>query len=204
MIVRRLGLVDYPEALRIQEDLVESGTAALLLLRHPPVVTAGRQADLADLRVTPEELARRGVGLCQTGRGGQLTYHGPDQLVAYPVLDLQARGRPDLHRYLRDLEEVGIRVLADYGLSGLRVQGRTGVWVRGNKLAAIGVRVRRWVAFHGIALNVGPDLSGFDLIVPCGIRDAGVTSLAAELGHAPPMEEVEDRFERHFRDVFGF
>ncbi len=205
MIVRRLGLVDYQAAQQLQSQLVEQRKQGLientlLLLRHPPTITVGSQGQLEDLLVSREELGRRGVELHPTNRGGQLTFHGPEQLVAYAIFDLS--GRADLHRYLRDLEQVVIDLLETYALQGERVAGRTGIWVGGRKICALGVRVSRWVTSHGLALNVGPELSGFELIVPCGIRDAGVTSLARELGCTPPLEQVEQRLEDTFRARF--
>lgn len=196
--VRRLGTVGYAAAQELQrrlvrerqEDLIDD---LLLLVEHPPVVTLGKADSLQFLRVPPETLEERGVELHASDRGGEITFHGPGQMVAYPILKLD-EDRRDLHRYLRDLEEVGIALLADYGLKGCRVPGRTGVWVDGEKVAAIGVRASRWVTSHGIAVNVGEDLSGFELIVPCGLADAGVGSLARLLGRTPPMEEVQERF----------
>jgi lipoyl(octanoyl) transferase len=205
--VRRLGLIGYEAGQQLQSQLVEQRKQGLicdtlLLLRHTPTITVGSQGQLEDLLVSREELDRRGVELHVTNRGGQLTYHGPQQLVGYAIFDLAAGDRADLHRYLRDLEQVVLDLLATYELTGERVSGRTGIWVRGQKICALGVRVSRWVTSHGLALNVGPELSGFELIVPCGIRDAGVTSLARELARTPPMEEVEQRLEDAFRARF--
>lgn len=207
--VRRLGVVSYEDGLSMQADLVARRKAdeipdTLLLLEHPPVVTLGvkTRQKRDNVRATDEELASQGVALFETGRGGDVTYHGPGQLVGYPILDLKP-DRQDAHRYVRDLEEVLIRLCADYGITAGRVEGLTGVWVGDEKIAAIGVRLSRWVTSHGFALNVSTDLSHFGLIVPCGIVDRGVTSLERVLGTAPPMADVEDRVVTHLADVFG-
>jgi lipoyl(octanoyl) transferase len=208
LIVQRLGVTPYGEASALQEGLVVErrlGASAdrLLLLEHPHVVTLGvrahgrRDAVLA----SDDELARRGAPLVESRRGGDATYHGPGQLVGYPILDLNP-DRRDVHRYVRDLEEVLIRAAADFGVAATREAGLTGVWVGREKLAAIGVRISRWITSHGFALNVDPDLSFFDLIVPCGIPDRGVTSLAQLLGAPPPMEEVAGAVVRRFCEVF--
>jgi lipoyl(octanoyl) transferase len=205
--VRRLGLVPYAEGLELQRALVEDRKAGripdiLLLLQHPHVVTIGVKKDgRSHIIATPEQLSSRGVEVFETGRGGDVTYHGPGQLVGYPILDLNP-DRRDVHRYVRDLEEVMIRVCAGYGLSADRIKGLSGAWIRDEKIGAIGVRISRWVTSHGFAFNVTTDVEFFNLIVPCGIADRGVTSLAAQLGRVPDMTEVEDRFEEHFAAVF--
>jgi lipoyl(octanoyl) transferase len=206
--IRRLGLVPYADALALQRTLVEDrrrGRIAdvLLLVEHPHVLTLGVRGDggRSHILVTPEALASRGMEVHETGRGGDITYHGPGQIVGYPIIDLQP-DRRDVHRYVRDLEDVLIRTAADYGIDGTRVAGLTGVWVGREKLAAIGVRIARWITSHGFALNVTTDLDYFDLIVPCGIADRGVTSLARLLGRAVDRREAEDRIAAHFRDVF--
>lgn len=186
-MVRRLGLVPYEEAIELQQEVVEQRQRdeipdTVLLLRHPPIITVGSRGDLKDVLMPGD------IPVVETKRGGQVTYHGPDQLVAWAIMRVT-----DLHKHLRFLEQVVIDVLQNYGLKGERVEGRTGVWVGGNKICAIGVRASRWVTSHGLALNVGPDLSAFERIVPCGITDAGVTSLNQELGHTPP--DPEARFE---------
>lgn len=205
---RRLGLVPYRDALELQRELVDDRKAGrlpdtLLLLEHPHVVTLGvRKGGAANIIATPERLGELGVEVFETGRGGDVTYHGPGQLVAYPILDLRP-DRQDVHCYVRDLEEVMIRLCADFGIAASRVSGMSGAWVGGDKIGAVGVRISRWVTSHGIALNVNTDLDYFKLIVPCGIADRGVTSLAQLTGRAHSLADIEDRFERHFRDVFG-
>jgi lipoyl(octanoyl) transferase len=206
--VRRLGLVTYADALALQRELVEERRAnripdRLLLLEHPHVVTLGVRArgPTANIVVPVETLAARNVELFETGRGGDVTYHGPGQLVGYPILDLHP-DRCDVHRYVRDLEEVLIRVCNDYGLHATRVPGMTGAWIESEKIAAIGVRISRWITSHGFALNVNTDLSYFDLIVPCGIAGKGVTSLECLLGHPLSMEEVMRKTAFRFAEVF--
>ncbi|HOH49239.1 MAG TPA: lipoyl(octanoyl) transferase LipB [Candidatus Hydrogenedentes bacterium] len=201
------GPVPYGDAFEIQRarrDAVERGEApdTVFLLEHAPVITLGRKADAAHVLAPPEKLKDLGVALVPSDRGGDVTYHGPGQMVAYPVLDLRRR-RCSVQWYLRSLEEALIRLLADYGITADRLEGHTGVWVGNEKIAAVGVGIRQWVTFHGVALNVAPDWGHWSLIVPCGIRDRGLTSMARLLGHAPPMTEVMDRFERAFLDVFS-
>ena len=205
--VRRLGLVAYADALAFQRQLVQERRAEaipdqLLLVEHPPVLTLGVRGDggRSHILATPDALASRGIEVFETGRGGDITYHGPGQIVGYPIVNLKP-DRCDVHGYVRDLEEVLIRVAADYGITGRRIDGLTGVWVGEEKLAAIGVRISRWVTSHGFALNHRTDLSHFGLIVPCGIADRGVTSLA-ELGCRAERFEVEERIAHHFGEVF--
>jgi lipoyl(octanoyl) transferase len=178
--VRRLGLVPYAEALALQRTLVEERKAdrvpdLLLLLQHPPVITLGVKDDggRAHIVAPPERLAQLGVDVHEAGRGGDVTYHGPGQVVGYPILDLKP-DRCDVHRYVRDLEEVMIRACADRGVQATRVKGLTGVWIGGQKIGAIGVKISRWVTSHGFAFNVSTDLSHFGLIVPCGLVEQGV------------------------------
>jgi lipoyl(octanoyl) transferase len=210
--VQRLGLVDYQAALDLQQTLVERRKRGeipdqLLLLEHPDVITLGVKTrhDRSHVLETPESLASKGVALFETGRGGDVTYHGPGQLVGYPIFDLKP-DRCDVHRYVRDLEEALIRAVAVFGITAGRVQGLTGIWVgdagREAKLAAICVRISRWVTSHGFALNVNTDLSRFGLIVPCGISDRGVTSMERLLGRRIPMAEVEDAVIRAVHAVF--
>ena len=201
-----LGRLGYDDALRLQaeiaslrlEGLIEN---TLLLLEHPPVLTLGRNASRANVLASDELLAERGVALHEINRGGDVTYHGPGQLVSYPILDLRP-DRQDVHRYVRDLEEVMIRLSADYGLPAARIAGLSGTWIGDGKIGAVGIRISRWITSHGIAFNVNTDLSYFDLIVPCGIADKSVTSLERELGREVAMSEVEDRFAERFAEVF--
>ena len=212
MEVRRLGRLEYAAGLELQKRLVEQrkrGEIAdqLLLLEHPHVITLGvrNRTDRSHVLESEESLASQGVALFETGRGGDVTYHGPGQLVGYPIIEL-AQDRRDVHRYVRDLEAVLIRAVSEFGIDARRVPGLTGIWVGPEgaeaKLAAIGVRISRWVTSHGFALNVTTDLSRFGLIVPCGITDRGVTSMERLLGHPVPMDEVEDAVIRAFQAVF--
>lgn len=205
---RHLGTVPYGEGLELQKDLVVQRRAGkvpdqLLLLEHPHVITLGTSSHSENIITTEEDRRLLGIELFETGRGGDVTYHGPGQLVGYPILDLKP-DRCDLHRYVRDIEEVLIRALAKFGLECDRVEGLTGVWIGGEKVAAIGVRVSSgWITSHGFALNVNTDLAFFDTIIPCGIRDHGVTSMERALGHAVSMEEVAGVVAEAFGEVFG-
>jgi lipoyl(octanoyl) transferase len=205
--IRILGRLPYQEALALQRTLVEERRAdrvgdVLLLVEHPPVLTLGVRGDggRSHVLASPEFLASRGIEVCETGRGGDVTYHGPGQIVGYPVIDLKP-DRCDVHRYVRDLEEVLIRAVSDFGIQATRIPGLTGVWVGQDKLAAIGVRIARWVTSHGFALNVSTNLEEFGLIVPCGIADRGVTSLA-RLGRGAERALVEASIVKHFCAVF--
>jgi lipoyl(octanoyl) transferase len=207
--IRRLGRVPYGEALALQRALVEERRQGLvgdllLLLEHPHVLTLGVRGDggRTHILATPGTLAERGIDVQETGRGGDITSHGPGQIVGYPIVDLKP-DRCDVHRYVRDLEEVLIRTAGDYGVDASRVDGLTGVWVGREKLAAIGVRIGRWITSHGFAFNVSTDLDYFNLIVPCGIADRGVTSLERLLGRPVNVSEAEDRIAHHFRQVFN-
>jgi lipoyl(octanoyl) transferase len=207
LVVSRLGRVPYARSLEIQAALVADRQARrvhdhLLLLEHDPVFTLGRNARRENVLFPAQALRSRGFEVFETGRGGDVTYHGPGQVVGYPILDL-APDRCDVHRYVRDLEEVMIRTCADYGVRAVRVEGLTGTWVGDDKIGAIGVRIARWVTSHGFAFNVATDLSAFDLIVPCGIRGRGVTSLERRLGRPVLLAEAMDRLARHFATVFG-
>ena len=209
-----LGRVPYAEALALQEARVaevRAGRAgdALLLLEHPPVITLGRSARPENLLQRPDALAELGVELHEIARGGDVTWHGPGQLVGYAILDLQARGRADVHRFLRDLESGLIDALEKLGLAAEIRSGMTGVFVAPSapprKIASIGVGLRGWVTWHGFALNVDPDLAGFDAIVPCGLQGVEMTSIARELGEtaaadlpARSREAVADAFVRRF------
>ena len=204
---RWLGSVPYLDAVDLQRDLVERRREGLvvdqlLLLEHPHVITKGSAADSANILVDPEERRELGVELFESGRGGDVTYHGPGQIIGYPILDLKP-GRKDIHQYLRDLEEVLIRALATFGVEGSRVAGQTGVWTAAGKIGAIGVRVSSgWITSHGFALNVNTDLSYFRTIVPCGISDRGVTSLERLLGRRIPIGPVITAIGSAFEEVF--
>ncbi len=197
----------YADALALQRALVSERQAQrvddlLLLVEHPPVLTLGVRGDggRSHILATDAALAARGIEVFETGRGGDVTYHGPGQIVGYPIVDLNP-DRRDVHRYVRDVEEVLIRVAADFGVTAGRVDGLTGVWVGPDKLAAIGVRISRWVTSHGFALNVATNLDDFGLIVPCGIADRGVTSFA-KLGLTVDPSELEVRIVERFAEVF--
>ncbi|MFQ3582135.1 MAG: lipoyl(octanoyl) transferase LipB [Chloracidobacterium sp.] len=202
-----LGVVDYAAGLTMQEQLVAQRRQGvipdtLLLLEHPPVITLGRAAKAQHVVAPAAVLESQGMAVYETGRGGDVTYHGWGQLVGYPILDLNP-DRRDIRRYMRDLEEALIRALAEYGISAGRVSGLTGVWVAGErKIAALGVRVSRWITSHGFALNVTTRLDDFNFIVPCGIADKAVTSLAHETGASPSLDEVGARVSHHLGQVF--
>jgi len=207
LAVRRLGRIRYTEGLALQAQVVADRQAAripdtLLLLEHDPVFTLGQNAKRENVLASPEALRARGFDVEETGRGGDVTYHGPGQLVAYPIVDLNP-DRRDVHRYLRDLEDVMIRTCADYGLAAERAEKMTGVWIAGKKAGAIGVRIARWVTSHGLALNVSTDLTAFRHIVPCGLHGRDVTSIEQELGRAVPIAEVMERLTAHFAAVFS-
>jgi lipoyl(octanoyl) transferase len=196
--VRRLGRVEYQDGIAMQKLLVEArarGLApdTLLLLEHPPVITLGRGAQSRNILWPPQALAARGFEVFETDRGGDVTYHGPGQVVGYPILDLKP-DRKDVRKYVASLEEIMIRVAAEYGVAAHRVAGRIGVWTAAGKLGAIGVHISRWITSHGFAFNVRTDLTDFSAIVPCGIDDASVASLRSLLADAPPVHEVEDVF----------
>ena len=206
--VRRLGVVRYRDALALQQALVEERRAGrapdlLLLLQHPPVITLGVRGDggRSHIVASDDRLAELGVEISETGRGGDVTYHGPGQIVGYPILDLRP-DRCDVHRYVRDVEDVMIRTCADYGVDARRIDGLTGAWVGDRKIGAIGVRISRWITSHGFAFNVDTDLDYFKLIVPCGLAGRGVTSLEDLLGRRIPLEEVEESLAGHCGAVF--
>lgn len=205
-----VGRAAYGPTLGLQERLLERVKAApderayLVLVEHdPPVITLGRGSRDGHVLASPERLAAEGIELAESSRGGDVTYHGPGQLVGYPIVRLDLHGR-DVHRYLRDLEEALIRCLARFGVAAGRRAGFTGVWVGRAKVAAIGVAVRRWITYHGFALNVAPNLGHFGLIVPCGIRDRGVTSLRDLLGREVAVAEVKGPLVECVVEVFGF
>lgn len=201
------GVLPYGDAVSLQEEvhrrrLAGAAPDVLLLLQHPPVITLGRSARAENLLGAPGLLAERGIELHEAARGGDVTYHGPGQLVGYPIISLDDLGR-DVHRYVRLLEEALMRFLAGYELIGERVAGRTGVWVGAEKVAAIGVGVRRWISWHGFALNCSTDLEQFRWIVPCGISDAGVTSMSKLLQRSFEPGEAAESLPGILADVFG-
>ena len=210
-----LGRIDYAAGLAVQQQLVELVHAGrtgntLLLLEHPPVLTLGRNAHRENIVADEDQLVRRGVTVHEINRGGDVTYHGPGQLVGYPIIDLRSfEPRLGVVEYVRRLEEVLIRTCGDCGVPAQRIAGRTGVWTLGGgsiqekKVAAIGVHVSRGITSHGFALNVSADLRDFDLIVPCGIADRGVTNLADEADGQATMEQVSHLVARQFGRVFG-
>jgi lipoyl(octanoyl) transferase len=205
--VQRLGRLSYADGLEVQARLVAERQAGripdtLLLLEHAPVFTLGRNARREHLLLDEAELRARGFEVFECGRGGDVTYHGPGQVVGYPIIDLSP-DRRDVHRYCRDLEEVMIRTCSDYAVPASRVTGLTGAWVGDAKIGAIGVRLSRWVTSHGFAFNVATDLAPFGMILPCGIRGRGVTSLERLLGRPAPLDEVMARLAAHLAAVFG-
>jgi lipoyl(octanoyl) transferase len=204
--VEQLGLVDYAYGLRLQRERVAARKAGvipdtLLLLEHPHVYTLGRNAKRENLLISAEQLSAQGAQVFEIDRGGDVTYHGPGQLVGYPIMDL-GQHRRDIAWYMRCLEEVFIAVAGEYGIQAGRLTGAPGVWVGNDKLVAMGVHISRWVTSHGFAFNVNTELRYYDWIVPCGLRDRGVTSLEKLLGHRVAMEEVAERVVRQFGRVF--
>ncbi len=205
--VYQLGCIGYREAYQLQTDLVDRRindgiTDTLLLLEHPPTITVGKSGKSENILTSQRELKKRGIPLFFSDRGGDVTYHGLGQLVVYPIISLKNRER-DLRRYVYDLEEVVIRALGDFGIVAARDESHRGVWASDKEIAAIGLRVRKWVTMHGIALNVNTDLEPFSLINPCGFTDRGVTSMVALLSRDVPMVEVTERILFHFSQVFS-
>jgi lipoate-protein ligase B len=203
LLYKDLGRMDYPAALEYQQRLVEakqrqSSPDVLLFVEHPHVYSLGRGGKAANV------LAPKDVPVYRTSRGGDVTYHGPGQLVVYPIIDLRSKLRKDVHRYVRNLEQSAILTLADFGIAAVRRPPYTGIWIEDRKIAAIGVAVRRCVTYHGLALNVNSDLAYFQRIVPCGLAWADVTSMAQELGAEQSMERVRDSFLHHFTELFGY
>ena len=225
---RDLGLIGYQEAWDLQEQLLRDNIALkaaaraagdtdpasvattnhFLFVEHPHVYTLGKSGDISNVLISEEDRNAKGISFFHTNRGGDITYHGPGQIVGYPIIDLE-KYYTDIGRYLRNLEEVIIRVMAHYGLKGERSKGETGVWLdpevpgRERKICAMGVRCSRWVTMHGFAFNVNTDLSYFDHIIPCGIKNKQVTSLEKELGYALPLEEVKGVVREEFLSMFG-
>ena len=204
--VYQLGQVAYREAYRLQTDLLSrriNGDIGdtLLLLEHPPTITVGKSGRVENILVSPAELAEKGIPLFFVDRGGDVTYHGPGQLVGYPIIDLKNRGK-DLHQYVHNREEAVIRTLDDFGIRGGRDRSHRGVWVKQREIAAIGLRVSKWVTVHGFALNIDADLAPFSLINPCGFSDRGATSMAEVLGREIAMTAVTERLMARFAEVF--
>jgi len=204
--LHRLHVVTYENGLKLQQTLVELRQRdeiadQLLLLEHPPVITLGRGGDASNLLAPPQLLAEQRVRFFETTRGGDITYHGPGQIVGYPILHL-GEGNRDVRKYVTKLEEVLIRTVAEYGITAERLDGKRGIWVGSNKIAAIGVRIARWVTSHGWALNVSTNLDHFRFITPCGIHGMGVTSIERELGRAVPVEEVREVLAAKFAAIF--
>ncbi len=202
-----LGNLDYAEAFTLQKDEVERvqasrGGERLYFVEHPHVISVGRNADGSALLAAPDFLAQRGVSVANTDRGGDATYHGPGQLVGYPILALEDDQR-DIRRYVFDLEEVLLRTLLSFGVRGRRHAEHRGAWIADRKIASLGIRISRWVTMHGFALNVSTDLDYFKLIHPCGIVGCEMTSLEKELGAAPPMDDVKATFAGHFGAIFN-
>jgi len=205
--VHDLGTLDYADALALQRRAVErlqtTGEGQVLyLLEHPHVITRGRNACASTLLAGPDLLAQRKVSLFETDRGGDVTYHGPGQLVGYPILRLES-GMRDIRRYVRDVEETIIRALHDFSIAAHRHSAHRGVWVGDRKIASVGIRISRWVTCHGFALNVNTDLSYFSLIVPCGIQGCRMTSMAKELGREIPLQAVKETIVNAFLSVFA-
>ena len=205
--VHRLGSVPYAQALALQEQLVTARIAGdiedtLLLLEHPHVITLGRASRPEHVLLSPEHLAQMGIEVHETGRGGEVTYHGPGQLVGYPIVNL-APDRCDVRRYMESLEEILIRIVGAFDVEATRVPDLHGAWVQDRKIGAVGVRIRQWVTMHGFALNVTTDLDAYQLIVPCGITDKGVTSLLRETGRSIEMDDVIEVAVRVAAEVLG-
>ncbi len=201
-----VGRMPYEPCTRLQKSLLEEVIAgapgALVLVEHDPVLTLGANFHAENLLHSPEEYDRLGIQVLPTERGGDVTYHGPGQLVAYPIFNVSQHGE-DLHKWLRDLEETLLITISGYGITGRRYPPNTGVWVDNKKIAAIGIKVRKWVSMHGIALNCDNDLAPFETIIPCGIVDHGVTSISQETGRKIGIDEVKPRLVEAFGQVFG-
>lgn len=207
MLFLNLGVEPYDRALDLQRRLVAARREGriedvFILLEHPPVITLGRRGDESNIVASRELLARLGIEVHRVERGGDVTYHGPGQLLGYPILDLRGH-RQDVGWYMHSLEEVLIRALADFGIEAGRQGERIGVWIGDKNIAALGARIEEWITYHGFALNVSPDLSHFDLIIPCGYKGIGVTSMEEVLGEAPEMREVRRSVAQRFSEVFG-
>ena len=205
--ILNLDTVPYDEAFALQKRLVTMRSQdaicdTLILLEHPPVFTVTRKATLNNILASPDELEDKGISLCKTNRGGDITYHGPGQIVGYPIMNLKDHGK-DLHKYIRSIEEIIISLLMDYGITAHRDKANPGVWIGDEKIAAIGIAVKSsWTTMHGFAFNVNPDLNNYSLIVPCGLTNKGITSLSKLLGTPISMEEVREKVIHHYAEVF--
>ena len=205
--ILNLDTVPYDEAFALQKRLVTMRSQnaicdTLILLEHPPVLTVTRKATRKNILASPDELEDQGISLCETNRGGDITYHGPGQIVGYPIMNLKDHGK-DLHKYIRNIEEIIISLLMDYGISAHRDKANPGVWIGDEKIAAIGIAVKSsWTTMHGFAFNVNPDLKHYSLIVPCGLTNKGVTSLSKLLDTPINMEEVREKLIHHYAAVF--
>ncbi|MFC1950153.1 lipoyl(octanoyl) transferase LipB [Chloroflexota bacterium] len=205
-VAYQLGLLDYSKAYRLQKELLrqrlENKIAdTILLLEHPPTITIGQAGKLENILVSHTQLAKAGISLFFVDRGGDVTYHSPGQLVAYPIIDLRKRGK-NTHKYVHDLEEVLIRILNDFCIESCRDKNHAGVWIKDEEIAAIGLSIRNWITMHGFALNVNTDLTQFSLINPCGFSDRKATSISSLLSQDIPMETVIERSLAHFSEVF--
>ena len=206
--ILNLDTVPYEEAFDLQKKLVELRIQdkindTLILLEHPPVFTITRKDTIKNILVSPDELKEKGIAVCKTNRGGDITYHGHGQLVGYPIMDLKEHGK-DLHKYIRNIEEMIINLLTDYGISAHRDKRHHGVWVEEEKIAAIGISVKSsWITMHGFSLNINPDLDHYSLIIPCGITDKGVTSLSKLLGTSVSHKDVRQKLIQHYEEVFN-
>jgi len=203
-----LGLISYDKAWELQKETFEARRRDLIadtiyLLEHPHTYTLGKVTDKVNLTGSDNYLKEKGISVYETDRGGDITYHGPGQVVGYPIINLDLWHK-DTHLYLRNLEEVIIKTCADYGLEAYRIDRLTGVWIENRKIAAIGIKISRWITMHGFAVNVNTDLSLFNGIIPCGIRDKGITSLGKELGADIPVAEVKGKIIKHFTGLFGY
>ena len=202
----KYGMINYKKAYKLQLELLEKRyqnkiNDTLLLVEHPPIFTIGASGTRDNILAADKLLAQAGIEVFETNRGGDITYHGPGQLVGYPILNLKEHTK-DLHWLLRSYEEVFIRLLKEYNIQADRIKGLTGVWVGNKKITAIGVGVRHWITYHGFAFNINPNLEHFSYIIPCGIKDKGVTSLKKEMGFETKKEEVIEKIIKYFTQVF--
>ncbi|MDE0159786.1 MAG: lipoyl(octanoyl) transferase LipB [Candidatus Dadabacteria bacterium] len=208
--IYELGTVPYEKALEYQENLLAKRIAeeiqdSLILLEHPPTITTGRKGNTENLLVREEYLKKHGISFVHASRGGDITFHGPGQIVGYPILNLKNH-EMDIRRHLRSIEEVIIRTLGDFEIEGRRIDGVTGVWVKRSKIASIGIAIRKWVTYHGFALNVTTNLDYFELILSCGITDVRITSIGSWLGNEGSirMDDVTQSVIKNFMGIFGF